>query len=383
MNTVERYTATFKGERADRVPIAAWLGLPLLQTLSGLSIPAILKRIVEEPDWLIGIQEGMGLDPIMITVDDRWFSMHNFWRMLYSFPDEALETWRVTEQVTESGPGFASYEFTAATPDGPVTWGYQVGGAQVAEMERPIKEEEDLDLLIKHMPVPESLNQDKLTALVQATGNRAFFTHNFIGVWGEAANMRGLVTLCTDLFDRPDFVKRLSEFLMERSIRRVRHLAQTGVHSILYDQSWVGVGLSPQVYREFMLPYDQQVVRAAQDAGILVSYHNCGRGSLFLEDMVSTGADAIETLTPKTSSGDFDLADVKRRVGGQITLNGGFNERILAESSVQEIKDEVRRCLDAAAADGRYILRTCGQIFDAPPGTIEAFTDAGRQYGVN
>lgn len=44
--------------------------------------------------------------------------------------------------------------------------------------------------------------------------------------------------------------------------------------------------------------------------------------------MVSTGADSLETLTPKESSGDFDLAEVKRRVGNQITLHGGFNECI-------------------------------------------------------
>ena len=79
-------------------------------------------------------------------------------------------------------------------------------GLSVAEMERPIKEEEDLDLLIKYMPEPESLNQDNLARMVESVGDRAFCVQNFIGVWGEAANMRGLVTLCTDLFDRPEFV---------------------------------------------------------------------------------------------------------------------------------------------------------------------------------
>jgi uroporphyrinogen-III decarboxylase len=238
-------------------------------------------------------------------------------------------------------------------------------------------------LLVKYMPAPETLNQDRLAAMVQRVGNRGFFTHNFIGVWGEAANMRGLVTLCTDIYERPDLVKRISEFLTERAVRRVKHLAQTGVHSILYDQSWVGVGFSPAVYREFMLPYDQQVVRAAQEAGMLVSYHNCGRGTVFLEDMVSTGAEALETLTPKTMAGDFDLADVKRRVGSHITLNGGFNERMFPEATPAQVRDEVKRCLDAAGAGGRYVLRTCGQMMDAAPGTIEAFASAAREFGQN
>lgn len=381
MNTVERYTAAYTGQPLDRVPIEAWLGMPLLQQITGRTIPAILDEIVANPLWIVELQEQVGLDPVVITVDDRWFSMHNYWRRLYSWPAEALETWPVKQEVAEAGKGFVNYQFTAATPEGPVTWGYQVGGAQVSELERPIKEEADLDLLIKYMPAPESLNHDNLARMVRAVGDRGFFTHNFIGVWGEAANMRGLVTLCTDIYERPEFVKRISEFLMERSIRRIKRLAETGVHSVLYDQSWVGVGFSPQVYREFMLPYDREVVKAAKDSGLLVSYHNCGRGTLFLEDMVSTGADALETLTPKISSGDFDLADVKRRVGRQITLNGGFNERILAEATVAQIREAVQRCVDAAAGDGRYILRTCGQIFDVAPGNLEAFTQAGRDYG--
>ncbi len=381
MNTVERFTAAYKGTPADRVPVCGWLGMPWLQRTTGKTILALLQEFVDNPLAIVEIQESLGLDPIVVTVDDRWFSMHNYWRLLYSWSREALETWQVTQEVTEAGKGFVTYQFTANTPDGPVVWGYQVGGGQVSELERPIKEEADLELLAKNLPAPESLNQDKLAAMVKAVGNRGFVTHNFIGVWGEAANMRGLVTLCTDIYERPEFVKRISEFLMERAIRRVKHLAQSGVHSLLYDQSWVGVGFSPQVYKEFMLPYDRKVVQAAHDAGLLVSYHNCGRGTLFLEEMVSTGADSLETLTPKISSGDFDLADVKRRVGHQITLNGGFNERILPTASLAEVRDQVKRCLDAAAGDGRYILRTCGQIFDAAPGSIEAFAQAGRDYG--
>ena len=130
-----------------------------------------------------------------------------------------------------------------------------------------------------------------------------------------------------------------------------------------------------------MLPYDQPVIEAAKEAGFLVSYHNCGSGQAFIEDMASTGADSLETLTPRESSGDFDLAESKRRVGDRITLNGGFNERILAEATPQQVRDEVKRCIDAAADGGRYVLRSTGQIFDTAPGNIEVFTQAGREFG--
>lgn len=97
--------------------------------------------------------------------------------------------------------------------------------------------------------------------------------------------------------------------------------------------------------------------------------------------MASTGAEALETLTPREMSVDFDLADVKRRVGAYITLNDGFNERLLATGTPGQVRDEVRRCIDAAASGGRYPLRTCGQILDARPENLEAWVDAGRTYG--
>ena len=381
MNTVERYRAAFTGKPLDRVPLCAWLGLPLLSHRMGKSSLAVLRETVQDPLPLVELQERLGLDPILVTVDDRWFSMHAYWRFQCHYPPEALETWKPRSEVVSKSGGFTSYRWTAQTPGGPLTWGYQVGGGIVSEQERPIKEERDLDLLSAYMPPPEGMVLDRLAAMVRVVGDRAFSTHNFMGVWGEAANLRGLAILAADLHDRPEFVKRLSEFLTERALRKIPLLARCGIHSILYDQSWIGVGFSPAVYREMMLPYDTRVVQAAKAAGLLVSYHNCGRGMHILEDMVSTGADALETLTPKSTSGDFDLGQVKRRVGDRITLNGGFNERILAAGTVEEVRTEVKRCLDVAAAGGRYILRTCGQILEAPPENLEAFASAAREYG--
>ncbi len=381
MNVVERYRAAFTGEPIDRVPVCAWLGLPLLARELRKSSLAVLREAVEDPLPLIRLQEQLGLDPIVVTVDDRWFSMHAYWRLLCGYPAEALKNWQVCFEHTDQGDGFTNYLWTAQTPAGPITWGYQVGGGIVSEGERPIKDERDLDLLSAYMPSPESMVLDRLAAMVRGAGEHAFFTHNLLGVWGEAVSMRGLATLSMDLYERPEFVKRLSEFVTERTLRKLPLLARCGIHSILYDQSWVGVGLSRAVYREFVLPNDRRVVQAAKEAGLLVSYHNCGRGMHILEDMVSTGADALETLTPKSMSGDFDLAEVKRLVGDRITLNGGFNERILATGTPDEVCAEVRHCLTAAAGGGRYILRTCGQIFDARPENLQAFAAAARDYG--
>ena len=154
MNTVERYRAAFLGQTLDRVPIYVWLGIPLLQRMTGKSPLALLKESVSNPLEIIRLQEGLGLDPVLLPTDERWFSMHRYWRLLYSWSEAALRTWRVHQEVLAKGDGFADYRFVAETPQGPLTWGYEVRAAQVHAKERPLKEETDLDR-IQYMPAPE------------------------------------------------------------------------------------------------------------------------------------------------------------------------------------------------------------------------------------
>ena len=213
--------------------------------------------------------------------------------------------------------------------------------------------------------------------MVRIVGTRAVFHHVTPGVWDEACQLRGVNHLSTDLFDRPAWVHRLLRFITDRQVRLMARLGKVGVQTINYNETWVGFGMSPKTYREFVQPYDTEVIAASHRAGMLVSYHNCGRASRLLELHADTGADALETLTPAGRSGDVDLADAARRVGQRITLFGGFNEHVLANGDLDDVRAEVRRCL-AATRGARYILRATGQIMAARPGNIEAMAEAVR-----
>ena len=45
------------------------------------------------------------------------------------------------------------------------------------------------------------------------------------------------------------------------------------------------------------------------------------------------------------------------------------------------MREEVKRCLDAAMDGGGYVLRSTGQIFDAKPGLIEVVCETARELG--
>ncbi len=385
MNVAERTRLAFtRSGQPDRVPVHAWLGMTFMQQQL---LPHRTKMIDLFHSWIddplgsiVKYQENLGLDP-MITTHSQHIGELEIWpRLLCDYPESAYANWQ--EQVVEVDRTESSrtVQHRVHTPAGDGSYTYRMEGYSDWPLEYLIKEESDLDLL-QYRPDPAELVTDVLRGMIAKVGERAWWLHHAPGPWGEAAALRGITTLSMDIYDRPEFVHKLMRLATDRLVRLYTKLGETGLHSISMNETWVGVGLSPQVYREFIQPYDEEVVAAGHAAGYLISYHNCGRGTLFLEDMVATGADALETITPLSSSGDFDLADVKRRVGQRICLFGGFNERLLTSDDPNKVRDEVKRCIDAAGGGGGYILRTAGAIYDADPRNVEIMCQTARDYG--
>ena len=131
-----------------------------------------------------------------------------------------------------------------------------------------------------------------LKGMADKVGDEAWWLHHVVGPWDMAAEIRGLVDLSMDVYDRPQFVHDLMRFCTDWLKGFYRRLGETGIHSISMNETWVGVGIAPDHFREFMKPYEAECVQAAHDAGYLVSFHNCGRATLLLEDMADTGPDA-------------------------------------------------------------------------------------------
>jgi uroporphyrinogen decarboxylase len=384
MNVVERTRTAFTvAGLPDRVPIHAWLGLPFLRTLVDRrhSMMDLFQMWIDDPvNTLVRYQEELGLDPMLTTYSQHIGEIEVWPRMLFEYQDAAYAEWQEKIVEVERNDVMRVLQHRIRTPAGEGNYTYRIEGYSSWLVEHLIKSEADLELL--HYRVdPQYMVLDTLNAMIDKVGDRAWWLHHAPGPWDEAVELRGLSNLSADIHERPEFVHRLMRLVVARLTRLYRKLGETRIHAISMNETWVGIGISPSIYREFIQPYDAECVKAAHDAGLLVSYHNCGRGASILEDMVATGADALETITASSSAGDFDLADVKRRVGQRVCLFGGFNERLLTGNDREEIRAEVKRCIDAAAAGGGYILRPTGQIFHAGPHNIHLMCETAREYG--
>ena len=386
MKTAERTRIAFQRGTPDRVPVHCWLGLPLIKKLrpANKTTTDMLHWWIDDPmGSIVKMQQDLGLDP-MITTYSQHIGEHEIWpRMLFPRPFET-ETWVETFDVSGQGEGWREHSHQIRTPDGDLNYSYRTEdgfGTSCHDFLLKGDEPETKLAALRHFPSADLYDMSVLTGMVEKVGEEAWWLHHVIGPWDMAAEIRGLVDLSMDIYDRPEFVHELMRVCTDWIKGFYRRLGETGIHSISMNETWTGVGVARAHFAEFMKPYEAECVAAAHDAGYLVSFHNCGRATLLLEDIADTGPDAIETLTSDRSSGDVDLADAKRRIGDRVCLFGGFNEHLLYEGDAATVKAEVRRCLDAAMEGGGYVLRSTGQIFDAKPGLIELMSETVREYG--
>lgn len=381
MNSKERLMTAFRRGQPDRVPVTSWLSLKLLEQITGQAPKQFLSRFAEDPvNSIIKIQQDLGLDPIILTFSELEDEVIDWPGRFFKWDPAAFENWRVELTAGERDDDATLMYRKITTPEGVLTSGYRRERYQKWAMDHLVKEESDLDLL-KYRPDPKYLDVSGLAEMVKRVGNSAVVIHNFPGVWYEACSVRDLVSVSTDVYERPEWLKRYMAELGEYLLKLFDRVLDSGVEVVLLDESWVGVGLSSSVFEEYILPYDKALVDMAHSRGVLVDYHNCGRVKSVLEGMAATGADVLEPLQPLSLNGNTSLAEAKERVGKRMALYGGFNERVLMSENLDDVREEVKRVIDEAGAGGGYAIRCGGQIFEARLENVQAMTAEVQRYG--
>jgi len=103
---------------------------------------------------------------------------------------------------------------------------------------------------------------EKMKALVGDDWNVAFPQWGR-GSFGIACDLRGMSNLLVDMFDNPKFVHKLMRFVTNAHImwseERAKFLNTKIVPPIIFNDEVNCPTLSPDLYREFVLPYDQEI----------------------------------------------------------------------------------------------------------------------------
>lgn len=178
-----------------------------------------------------------------------------------------------------------------------------------------------------------------------------------LGYFQHLMSFMGFTNGLMAFYEEPDEVKALFEYLYEFQCTvgdAYAEYLQPDVMLLMDDTAaWANPFISPEMYREFLIPLYKRQAKWARDRGLPISMHNCGKSECFFDDLVSevgvTMWDPAQTCN--------DLVGVKKKFGNRLVIAGGWDARDhLLEDDVtyEEIYESVKKQFDLLAPGGGY-----------------------------
>jgi uroporphyrinogen-III decarboxylase len=368
MNSKERMMLAIAGEKPDRLPVTVhqWQGYHLDQYLDGRTPLQAFKKI--------------GMDAAIQYFAD----MGQFWLVDADYSKFSTPTWRDEVAIVSNDPDHRIYHHTIHTPEGILT--YKTAGDRKTTWitEYLIKRDEDIYLIEKFMPVP-SLDLEPLARVYDEVGDhgivRGFVWGDQAGCWQHAACLMDITELIMKAMDQPQWVHELLSILLKKKLQFIETM-----QGAKFDLIETGGGsasstlISPDLHDTFCLPYDRKMHLALHELGFKITYHTCG-GTLGIEEMiVANGADASETLAPKSIGGNQEPWELKAKIGKRMALIGGMDQfNVLSRGTAEEIRRQVHLLFDKVGYDGGYILSCADHFFETPVNNLQVYSDAAKE----
>ena len=209
-----------------------------------------------------------------------------------------------------------------------------------------------------------------------------------VGVVHQSQFLRGFDTFLIDLYTATEF----SCYMMDKIADIWIKIAEIAIEEaegnfdvvIWYDDLGLQQALlvSPQMYRDLIKPRHKKMVAALKSlcqAKILL--HTCGSVYDILDDLIEIGIDALNPV--QVSAKNMEPEQLKTRFGDRLTFWGAIDtQEVLPFRKPQDVREEVRRIIDAMGDNGGYVISSVQNIqADVPPENIVAMLQEAKAYG--
>ena len=135
--------------------------------------------------------------------------------------------------------------------------------------------------------------------------------------------------------------------------------------------------LSPDYYRNYIIPYSQRVSQLAHDQDLLVYCHICSPIEPFLSMGFynQMGIDLFETLSEAPVGNVKSLADALDKLDPSICTRGNIGLDVLLHGSQQEVVERVLTCLEQAGGRKHMVAASDYLFYDVPEASVAALCD--------
>jgi len=225
------------------------------------------------------------------------------------------------------------------------------------------------------MKVPDPLGDGRMHDRVRAAAlfKQRIGAQKLIEGWiegpcAQAVDLRASSNLMLDFFDDPAFVRDLFEFVIEMELRFARAQVDAGIDIMGIGDAAASL-VGPQIYSEFVWPYEKKLIDGVKAMGCAVRLHICGNTRPLLKKIGELGADIVDL--------DYysPVAEARAAMSPRQVLLGNIHPvEVLRNGTPQQVRAAVEQC---AREGGEYFIvgAGCEVPRDTPEANVRAMCD--------
>jgi uroporphyrinogen decarboxylase len=201
--------------------------------------------------------------------------------------------------------------------------------------------------------------------------------------WSEARDLHGFQATLMDLYDNPKLVQGIIEKAVDYYSELGKIAAGLGAEIAFSGDDIAGnLGplMSPDQFRQIIHPALKRLYRNWHSCGLYVIKHSDGNLYPIVDLLIEAGIDGLHPIDPLAG---MSLEKTKALYGDRLCLIGNVAcAGNLVFGTPEQVREEVKACIEAAAAGGGYIAASSNSITrDCKPDNYRAMIEAVKQHG--
>ncbi len=223
----------------------------------------------------------------------------------------------------------------------------------------------------------------------RAQGRAVMIKGVLAGIFEMAQRVRGMAALMMDMASDEALAEALLDEMValkltfwEMALPQLRDVVDVISEADDYGTQASQL-ISPRMFRRLIKPrlatLFGRIKALAPDARLF--FHSCGNVRPLLPDFIELGVDILNPVHVRAAG--MNPVELKRDFGRDIVFWGGGvdTQDVLPHGTPAEVRDDVRRNIEALAPGGGFVFNTVHNIqADAPPENIAAMWHALREY---
>lgn len=201
--------------------------------------------------------------------------------------------------------------------------------------------------------------------------------------------LTGMETTLQNLILAPELIEAMTacitDFYYEFS-KRALEAAKGRIDVFFIGDDYAGqkgMIFSLEYWRKYFKRPLARMFALAHSYGARVMFHSCGAIRELLPELIDIGLDIIMPLQLRADG--MDPAGLKRDFGKSLSFYGGVDvQQTMVYGTEQDVRAEVRMCIDTLGRDGGYVLTSSHILLpEMPLGNILAMFDEAQHYVPN